>query len=181
MKKEFVVMFLFMAFLLSGCATTSTSKAGADKKLKTYSGDLNGDGVKEIVESLDKFDTESVFVVTVKNQDKKKKTTETLDTITVPGKLRKLELVEISGDNKKQIALFFDDKNNVSNIMLLGFQNNKLSKMFEASSKYGINSEFYPAVPRIKIGKAPITGENSPNRVPEWESWVWTGDKFIKE
>jgi hypothetical protein len=180
MKMRFLIAVSALALLLSGCATSAKEKATKDKKTTTHMVDLNGDGAKEIIEAQDKFDTDGIYVITVKRALKKKET-EDLDSFTVPGKMKKLEFIELYFDKEQQIAVTYVDKDNVSGIMVYQLKNDKLSQIFVASSKYGVEGEFVTALAQVKIGKPPRGGDNSPNRIPEWEVWVWTGDKFIKE
>ena len=184
MKIRFLLIVLLGIFLVGGCVTApskSEKKEGANKNIKTYTADLNGDGGKEIVETEDRFNADSVSVITVKKQVKKKKIPETIDSVLVSGKIKKLDFIELIPDGGKKMAVYFDGKDNFSNIVIYQLQNDKLSMMFAASSLYGIDAQFAPNMPRIKIGKLPSRAKDSPNIVPEWDTWVWTGDKFIKD
>lgn len=181
MNTSFLALVISLAMLSAGCVTTGAKdKAGADKKIKTYSADLNGDGRAEIIEVADKLDTESVTVVTAKKQ-LKAKVQEKIDSFSVPGKISKLEIVELYFDAVKQIAVIFQDSNSVSHIVIYRLLNDKFSQMFKAESKYGIETQLQGAVVRIRIGKPPRGGQDSPNCVPELEDWVWTGQKFIRD
>ena len=179
MKNNILILFFLSVFLSAGCLTTGVKKEKNDK-IKTYSEDLYGDMQKEIIEVEDKFDKEGKTQITVKKPGKKKEV-EILDTTPVYGKVRKFELVDLDNSGQKRMAVIFDDSDNVPNIIIYKLQNNRLAKMFEAASIYGIDAELGACMPRVKIGKAPTQGTASPNLVPEWDSWVWSGDKFIKE
>jgi len=181
MNIRFLVVILSVALLSAGCATTaSKEKAAAEKKIKKYSADLNGDGKAEIVEAQDLLDTESATVVAAKKQ-LKGKVQEVIDTFKVPGKISRLEIVELYLDSSKQIALIFKDNNDVFHVAIYRLLNDKFSQMFAGDSKYGVDMQFKGAVPRIRIARPPLGGKVSPNLVPEWDDWVWTGDKFIKD
>ena len=174
---------VFCAIFLTGCLTAGSntkSKAQDNKNIATQSVDLDADGRKEIVETENKFDKEGLTLITVKRQLKKKET-EKIDSFSVAGKIRRLEFFELYFDRRQQIAVTFDDKDGVSNVVVYEFKNGKFSQMFLASSKYGIEVQSLGVMTKIKIGKTPQGGESCPNRVPDWEVWVWTGDKFIKD
>lgn len=177
---KFLIAVSALVLLSSGCATAEKGKVSKDKKTTTQMVDLNGDGRKQIIETQDKFDAQGIYVITVKRALKNKQT-ETLDSFTVPGKVKKLEFLELYFDKRQQMAVTYVDKDNVQGIVIYQLTNDKLSQMFLATSKYGVEGEFTSALEKIRIGKPPRGGDDSPNRIPEWEVWVWTGDKFIKE
>jgi hypothetical protein len=180
MKAKVLVSVILAVFLSGGCASAPVKfREDAKKNLKTYTADLNGDGNKEIVRVEDKFDTDSVSLITVEKQDKKKNA-ETIDSFSVFGKIRNFELIELNSDGQKQMAIYFDDRDKIPNLVIYQLLNNRLLKMFEVSSPYGIAANLGGGMPRIKIGRAP-RNDNSPNRIPEWESWVWGGERFIRE
>jgi hypothetical protein len=177
MKLDFRVVLVAVLFLASGCVTMSKSQVNKiDKsKFKKYAADLNGDGIKELVESEDKTAAEAITVVTVKKNAKG----EEIDHIIVPGKIRKIEFIELNLDDQERMVILFEGKDNLSGVVIYHLQNNQLSKIFYASSDYGIQTDF-GVIPRIRIGK--LSGRNnSPNLIPDWETWVWASDKFVRE
>jgi hypothetical protein len=182
MCKKILLLIVLAAFLSAGCASAPSKKEGAKKKVETYTGDLNGDGLKETVEVEDKLDSCGEYEVSIYRQQKRKEK-ETIDKFSIPGKLRKFELVELNADGQTQISVTFDGKDDNSSIVVYQLLSGKLSKMFEASSPYGILTDYTFGFARIKIGKPPRGGEESPNRMPDWESWIWLKDKdtFIRE
>jgi hypothetical protein len=117
-------------------------------------------------------------VVYSRGKEKKK-----LDAILLPGTFSKIDFIQLdSMSDIQQIAIYTRLGDNSTNLVVYRLQNNILSKMFDATSEYGINLDNMGVITRIKIGKAGKSLlQNSPNCVNEWESWVWTGDKFIKE
>lgn len=180
MKKKILVLLLSGLFLLGGCATSPSTQKDKNPNIKTQMMDLNGDGTKEIVETEDKFDTDSVCIVSVKRQ-KKNKEIQILDSFTVPGKIKKLDFCDLYFDSQKQIVIYFDDADKAPGITIYQLKNDGLSQIFFASSRYGIDAQLKSGVPRVRLGKASRVQEGSPNRMPDWEVWTWTGDKFIKE
>ena len=71
-KKEKIKIGLILASVMillfsTGCTTQGKIKKN-DEKNKTYIVDLNGDGVKEIIETEDKSSTNSISIVTIKNK-----------------------------------------------------------------------------------------------------------------
>lgn len=144
------------------------------EKIKSYVIDINADGSKETIEVEDRFLTDTAFVLTVKNRRK-----EVIDSLCIPGKIRKLELIDLNDNGQKQMLVYFDGVPDLSNIIIYQLKNNKLYKIFAIASEYGVDARF-DTIPRIKVGK-PSKSNNSSNFLPDWDSWVWVGDKFIRE
>lgn len=174
MRTKFIFVLALPFLLLAGCATDSNSRS-KDPNYHKYYADLDGDGATELVETDDKTKTESKTLVTVK---KNKKNAEVIDDFSVPAKIRKIDFVELTMNEPEKMVIHFDSSEDISNIVIYQLKDNKLIKIFNASSKYGIDANF-DAIARIRVGKAPKEG--SSNSTPEWETWTWCGDKFIKE
>ncbi len=177
MKSIPLAVLVSVFFLVSGCATQNKSSANkADKSLfKKYAADLDGDGNKELVESEDKTATDGITIVTVKKNAKSPE----IDRITVPGKIKKIEFTELNLDQQERLVVTFEGEDDLSCIAIYHLRNNKLSKIFYASSEYGIETDFL-VIPRIRIGKV-FQRNYSPNLIPDWETWVWASDKFVRE
>ena len=173
-KIKFIsVIGLVMA--LTGCMTEGKPKA-TDPSLRIYSGDLRGNGAKVVVEVQDKSAAASLFLVRVKNNDK---AAELIDSLSITGKIKKVEFADLSLDGKDSMVIYFDGENAISNIAIYQLKNDKLSKIFSAVSPYGIEADF-ETTPRIKIEKAP-EGNGASSVAAKWDIWVWTGDKFIRD
>lgn len=175
MNKIFVFIFVFALFLLMGCATDNNPRA-KDPNFHRYAADLDGDGAMEIIDTDDKTATESITLVEIKKKDKKD--IEVIDNFSIPGKIRKIDFVELNLSQPDRIVVYFDDKNGISNIIIYQLRDNKASKVFFASSEYGIETNF-DSIARIKVGKD--MRSKSPNLMPDWDTWIWCGDKFVKE
>jgi hypothetical protein len=179
MKNIFFVFIFISALMVVGCATTQKNKTPG---VTTYMADLNGDGSNKVVELEDKTVTGngSGTEVTVYSRGKEKKK---IDSISLPGKFTKVDFIQLNPSNsQQQIAVYSRVEGNATNLVVYRLQNNIFSKMFDATSEYGIDLDNMGVITRIKIGRArDYESINSPNRVHDWESWVWTGDKFIKE
>lgn len=174
MKIKFILLLVLLALLFAGSATAGKPKAN-NANIRRYLVDLDGNGSKRVVEVEDKTATDSISVVSVKN----KKKGETIDSFSIPAKIRKIEFKPLNFDRQERIVVYFDGKDDLSNIVIYQLKNEKLSKIFFASSAYGIEADF-DLVARVRIGKT--SGQNkSPNLIPDWEVWIWAGDKFIKE
>ena len=173
MKIKFMLIMVLAISLSAGCATIGNNRS-ADKNVRKYLADLNGSGINLLVETNDKTSSESRTLVTVKSNDK---TGEVIDSFSLPGKIRNLDFAELNHDGQNWIVVCFDGKDNLSNLDIYQLKNNKLVKVFSAHSAYGIESTF-EGLAKIKIGKS-LQGNSSPNLVPLWDTWVWSGDKFI--
>jgi hypothetical protein len=180
MNKVYFGIIFLAAFILAGCATT-------DKNIKpgcsSYTADLNGDGGLEIVEIEDKAEAGTGSgIELIVNERSKGKEKKKIDSITLEGKFTKLDLLELNNNGQKQIAVYSKVEDNATNLVIYRLQNNILSKMFDATSEYGIDVNSMGVITRIRLGKAASRQQtDSPNCVNDWETWVWTGDKFVKE
>ena len=165
-----------IAIVLMLFGSVPRAQAMADKKnIKTYTLDLNADGVKEIIEVENKL-PEGLAELKIKSRAKPK---EAVDRISIPGKVSAVEMVDFNTDGQQYIVVHFDSPPNAPGIFVYRFKDNKLHKIFAASSEYGVDTDF-STVPRIKVGKAP-RNTASQNFSPDWDVWVWVGDRFIKE
>jgi hypothetical protein len=175
MKMRFVFTLVLIFLLSAGCATQGKPKKD-NPNIRKYFADLDGDGRKEIIETEDKTATESKYIVTVKENNKMAKV---IDTFSLSGKIRDIEFAEFNLDGQEWMAIYFDQMDNSSGIAIYKLTNNKFTKVFFAVSVYGIEASLDPMAPRIKVGKPPRE-KSSPNLVPDWDVWLWTGDKFIR-
>ena len=177
MNLKFLGVICALIFLFSGCATSGGS--AKDKNIKTYTGILDSDGASQLITVEDKSDTGAGTIITVSARDKAKTV---IDTLTLPSKVTKFELVDLDKKGINQLAIYSKSENNATHFLLYRLNNNQLTKMFDATSEFGIASQFEGTIPRVKIGKSrAMQQKNSPNFVNDWDTWVWTGEKFIKE
>lgn len=167
-------------FALAGCASAPKDITPG---FSTYTASLSGEGAMQIIDVQDKAEAGSgsgIDIVVYKKGKGKEKTK--IDSIELPGKLSKLDLIELNADGQKQLAIYTRSGGNVTNLVVYCLQNNILTKMFDSSSEFGIKIDSLGVITRIKIGKAQSRPQpNSPNCLNEWQSWVWTGSKFVKE
>jgi len=170
--------FILMITLVASCLFFNLPQAEAknrtvgNKKAAQQTLDIDNDGLKEIVKVDDKFDTEQKFTIMVMSQKR-----EEIDSFSAAGKFKKIELVDLSGDGSKQIAVQYKDLNDFYNLVIYKLKDSSLSKLFSVSSGYGVDTEFDSTLPRVKVGRAKYLGASSySSEVPDWEIWVWIGD-----
>ena len=180
MKIKLMIPVVLAVLICAGCATTQVNK---NLGFSTYKADLNGDGGSEVVEVEDKSVSGNGSGAEIVAYEKKGKEKKKIDSIAVPGKFTKVDFIQLNpSESQQQIAVYSKVEDNATNLVVYQLQNNIFSKMFDATSEYGIGLNNAGVITRIKIGKAQGKGSNnSPNRVNDWDSWVWTGDKFVKE
>lgn len=172
--KTIAALLIPAAVLFSGYAYAAKPKV--DKPFK-YMADLNGDGTRFIVEVLeDKAAAEPLWSITLRDRKKPK---EHIDSISIPGKIFKIEISDFNFDKKQRLIVYYDNKSGVPSIDIYQLKNNKLVKIFYAASEYGIEGNFN-SFARVKIGKA-VKKDESPNLTPDWDTWVWVKDEFIRE
>jgi len=172
MKVLITVLLLCLCF----CYTGITYAKNDNKNIQSYTATLSDSSRKEIVEIEDKYSTDGVFVLSVRGRNKTK---DVIDSLVIPGKIRRLELVGLDLDGRQQILVDFDGPDNIPNIVIYQLKNNKLHRIFAVSSKYGVDTDFQ-GIPRVKVGKA-SKYNNTSTFLPAWDSWVWVGGKFVKE
>ena len=160
--------FLILALFVNCAAQSNAGAAGikTNKNIQSYTADLSGDGSKNIIEVEDKSATEQAFVLTISKENKKQ--IEKIESISISGKIKKLELVDLNDDGKKQIVLYFNSPDNLFNIAVYQMDNNQLGNIFSAKSPHTISGNFV-VIPQIKIRN----GE-------ETSTWYWNGEKFVK-
>lgn len=172
-------MRIFLAVLLLLLSFGFTSAAYAkegNKNIQSYTTDLGADSKSKIVEIEDKYSTEGVFVLSVKERNKTK---DVIDSLVISGKIIKLELADFDYDGFKKLVVHFDGPDKKENIVVYQLKNNKLYKIFSVTSEYGLDTDFQ-TIPKIRVGKA-SKHNNTSAFMPAWDSWVWVGGKFVKE
>lgn len=177
LKAHFLIILIVL--LLNGCATRRESKDGlrVHTAPKIYKFDLDCDGQKEIIKVEDNFDKNGESMITVIKKDKSK-----IDSVSFPARFINMEFIDLNVDGNKQIAVYSQEKNKCNSLIIYKFNNNRLLKIFSAENNYGIDTSFGSFLSRIKVAKLKSTGDNSSSsNMLEWESWVWSGERFIRE
>jgi len=170
------LLFLLLAVLVVQPAEAK-DKAALEKRPKIYKIDLDGDSKIEIIriDAASLADKETRVVV-------KRKDSADMGSFAVPGIFNKLELIDLNEDGCKQIAVYCAGEANYTNLAIYSFKNNKLSRIFSAGSNCGMDTDFRSVLARIKIGRQRrIEKGNSYTDIPEWDVWVWSGERFIRE
>lgn len=182
MKSIRLTVFLLSVILvLSGCLTTNKNK-NANKNIETREVDLDGDTFPETIEIENRFITDGNALVRITKGVKNKKITPKAVSFEIPGNFKKIEFIDLNDDGLKQMAVYFDARDNSSNVTIYKLKNDKVSKIFYVSSNCEIETDFTSILARVRINKD-INGGNdcSLGTSGEWEVWVYNGEKFIKE
>ena len=172
MKKSIILLILVLT--LFGCSSGARYRTN-NANSRIYYADVDGDGVKDVVEAEDKYSSNGEFIVTFRKDNKNG---DVIDSFTVPGRVRDIKSNALNMDFQEWVFISFSDKDNVPGIAVYQLIDNSASKIFFATSEYKIEVDF-SSVPKIKIGKPP-KNINSPSLTPEWEIWFWSGDKFLQ-
>jgi hypothetical protein len=177
MQRKFIIALITAGLFLSGCATSAELKGGK-KKPQIYRSDLDNDLLQEIIEVQD--NGAEGALIRLKRPDKFKSE---IAQIKVPGPLTKTEIIDLKSDGYKQIAVYYDDPgSNTANLVIYNLKNSKLSKVATFSARCGIEGFFGTAIGRVKIGRPKGKEESCQSEsMTEYDFWVWSGDKFIKE
>jgi hypothetical protein len=177
MKNKFVFFILFLLFsAVIAPRADAGDKSAKDKRPKVYKSDLDADTkLEEIdVESAGELSKETKITLFKKDRS-------VIGSFNVPGIFNRLEIVDLSEDGYKQVAVFCVGEGAYTNLAIYALKNGKLSKVFAAGSSCGIETTFRPALSRIKIGRETKTADSvSYTDIPEWDIWVWSGERFIK-
>jgi hypothetical protein len=177
-KPAVIIVFLLLSVFTASQAY-AWKKAAKDKQPKTYKSDLDADTKQENI-SVDSASTaDGETKITISRITKRDQTV--IGSFTVRGIFNRLEIVDLNEDGYKQIAVFCVGDGAYTNLALYSLKNGKLSKIFAAGSSCGIETNFRPGLSRIKVGRE-IKIENgvSYTDIPEWDAWVWSGERFIK-
>lgn len=175
-KRSLVIIFLLSSVFVAQNAEAK-NKAALDNPPKVYKSDLDGDGKIEIISVENISGANKETKVTVAKRDH----TDACS-FTVPGIFKDLEIIDLDGDDYKQIAVYSKGDDGYTNLSIYSFKNNEFSRLFTAGSKYGINTDFHSALSRIRVGKQQkVTSGPSYTDIPEWDVWVWSGEKFTRE
>lgn len=160
-KKISVVLVLTLALGLNFTKPLmAADKAKAARPL-SYRIDLDSDGERETIKVENRLLTDNDYLITISKKDKAK-----TKMISVPGQFREIEIIDLNEDGFNQIAIYYEDNNDYSNLVIYSLKNNKLIKVFAISNPSGIETDFKSVLARINTGN---------------ESWVWGGNKFIRE
>lgn len=168
-----------LAAFFSGCLTGGAGKNGdnrANKKPEIYKLDLDNDGIKELTKVEKNIDQDKKSVVTISSLRK-----ERIDSFSVTGQLNKVDFIDLNEDGFKQIAVFYRDPQEQYNLAIYKMKNNQLLKLFSIASSCGIDTDFSTVLSRIKVCKNGCDGEYYANNTLNWDVWVWSGERFIRE
>ncbi len=174
-KRSLAIIFLLLAVFVTQKAEAK-NKAAPGNLPKVYKSDLDGDAKIEIirVEGISGASKETKVIVARRDHID-------VASFTVAGLFKKLEIIDLNMDNYKQIAVYSRGDDGSANLVIYSFKNNEFSRVFAASSKYGIDTDFNSALGRVRVGKQRrVTNDSSYTDIPEWDVWVWSGEKFIR-
>lgn len=178
MKPSTIIILALFLLNLAVIPAESKNSTAKNKSPKLYKLDLDKDGLKEIITVEDEFDAGQEFVITVMNQNKK----DEIDSFSIQGRFKKIEFIDLDGDGYKQIAIRYKDEIGYENLAIYQLKDENLFKIFSVGSIYGIDTDFGSTLARVKVGRSRCTGRNCySGDVPDWEIWVWGGEKFIRE
>lgn len=174
---RYAITLVLTVFLLAGCVTGR----GSIKDSLVYKLDMNNDGVKEITEvKHDPLDSAKTTIVVNKLERAKLKTL--VDSFLVPGRFKKLEFVDLNEDGNKQIVVYYKNNDGYESLSIYKLKNDSLLKLFNIGSRCGLDTQFNSVLSRIKVCNSQYaSGNNYFVDVASWESWVWSGEKFVKE
>ncbi len=167
------------AAFFSGCITDGAGKNDdnrAHKKPEIYKLDLDNDGIKEITEIEKSIEPDKKSVITISSLRK-----ERIDSLSIGGQLNKVDFIDLNEDGFKQIAVFYRDSQEQYNLAIYKMKNNQLLKLFSIASNCGIDTDFSTVLSRIKVCKNGCAGEYYANNITDWDVWIWSGERFIKE
>ncbi len=181
MRNCLLILFLLTAFSV-GCLTPAKTKDKNDKNIESYKADLDADGVEELIEIEDRSIKGGDTFVLITKISKNKNIPSKEYSLTLPGHFVRAEIIDLDTDNFRQMAFFYDTKDSRLNIVIYRFKNNRLSKVFSASSDCDIETDM-DLVPRVKVAKGHNGGKDCSVSLQQsdWEIWAWSGEKFVRE
>lgn len=180
MKRAVLVALILLS--LCGCIRNKQPKLTKEeiaRGVEVYRVDVDSDSIKEIVRiDPEANGTKDGCVQIIKKNPRDSRTFE------IPGKIIKTELIELNWDSCQQVAVTYEDKDLNTNLVIYGFKNKKLSKLFYINSKCSIETDSDSDSPlfRVKVGRPkPGLESCSSKSDTDWSSWVWDGERFILE
>ncbi|MFH1442102.1 MAG: hypothetical protein ABIH18_08710 [Candidatus Omnitrophota bacterium] len=177
MKKIIFMAVVCSTALFSGCITDGAGKNGDRvNKPEIYKLDLDNDGIKEITKVEKSTEPDKKSVITISSLRR-----EEIDSFSVGGKLNKVDFIDLNEDGFKQIAVFSRDTQEKYNLAIYKMKNNQLFRLFSIASSCGIDTDFSTVLSRIRVCKSGCEGEYYANNIINWEVWVWSGERFIRE
>ena len=175
MKLRIILFILLSGFILSACSSMDKYKDEPTDVL--HLADINGDDRPEIIRVKEKSGPEPKTIITVLKKNKLQ-----MGSLSVPGKLEKIEFAELDLSPAKRISVIYTNKDGSQTLDIFSFKDDKFKKMFTIDSHCGIETDFSSILGRIKVGKFICNGDVcSCASVSDGEVWIWTGDKFLRE
>jgi len=175
MRLRFVCITALALSISSGCASVDKYKSAPTDKI--YRADINGDNKDEIIRVKDKFDAQAKSEVEVLKKNKIQ-----LGNFSVPGKVIKVDFIELSMGSCKHISVHYRNRDDSETVNIYAFKDDSFRKIFTLSSNCGIETEYASALARIRAGKFICNGDVcSCTDANSGEMWIWTGDKFLRE
>ena len=175
MKLRFAGVAALALLISSGCASMDKYKSEPADTL--YQADINGDSKDEIIRVKDKFDTQSKTIIEVLKKNRIQ-----IGSFSVPGRLEKIDFVELGIGPRKDISVHYINKDDSQTLSIYTLKDDKFRKIFTVSSNCGLETDYDSVLARIKVGKFICNGDIcSCADVNNGEIWIWTGDKFLKE
>ncbi|MFA5155832.1 MAG: hypothetical protein WC532_00350 [Candidatus Omnitrophota bacterium] len=176
-NKRVIPALVLLAALFFAQPAAAKEKPAADKRNKTFKSDLDADAKFEVIQVIPAVDLAGETQVKIAKRDRTE-----IGNFSVPGKFSRLEIIDLNEDGYKQMAVYCAGENGFTNLAVYNLKNGRLSKVFAAGSSYGIDTDFRSVLARIRVGRqCKVADRNSYTDIPEWDVWIWSGEKFIKQ
>ncbi len=177
----FACILLFIVYCLIGCAPEHKivrDKIDKSKTVETYRKDINKDGIREVISMEERDNSGENVVITICKEDKAKTK---LDSIAVEGIFKRIRFVDLNGDQVLALAIFSLTPEGAYRLIIYKLSDDGLKRVFSITSKCGIDADFSSPLSRIKVVKPNrIAGEETCDGNQELDTWIWSGERYIK-
>lgn len=183
MKKLICCVVLILAFFLSSCITIAKNPPVKKGKFpQIYIFDLDNDLKKEIITIEKSPDPEPKYTINIARRESKKLIND-VTSLAVPGDFEDIDFSDLNEDSTLQMALYYKSKKGFTNLVIYKLKNDKIIKLYASGDCCDVYAEFASVLGRVKLNRPKCEGSQdcSCEHMPEWETWVWAGEKFIKE
>jgi len=174
-------MLYAICYTLSGCAPEHKivrDKIDKTKTVETYRKDINKDGIREVISLEDNNGSGENVVITICKEDKAKTK---IDSLAVEGIFKRIKFVDLNGDGILAIAVSSINPQGAYRLVIYNLKEDGSLRIFSISSKCGIDTDFSSPLSRIKIVKPNrIGGIDSCDGSPEMETWIWSGERYLR-